>query len=81
MRTTIDAVGRIVVPKALRDELGLRGGESLELTARAGVLEVAVAPTPVELHDAGSGLVAVPESTLPPLTAEAVRATLERTRR
>ena len=34
MRTTIDTAGRIVVPKALRDELGLVGGEELEIIVR-----------------------------------------------
>jgi AbrB family looped-hinge helix DNA binding protein len=27
MRTTIDAAGRVVIPKALRDQVGLRQGE------------------------------------------------------
>ncbi len=31
MRTTIDAAGRVVIPKSLRDELGIRAGE-VELT-------------------------------------------------
>lgn len=31
MQTTIDKFGRIVIPKKLRDELGLEPGESLEL--------------------------------------------------
>lgn len=31
MRTTIDAAGRVVIPKPLRDELGIRPGE-VELT-------------------------------------------------
>jgi AbrB family looped-hinge helix DNA binding protein len=81
MRTTIDAAGRIVVPKPLRDELGFRAGQALELTARDGILEVAVTPTEVRLEKRGAGAVAVPEEVLPPLTADAVRATLERTRR
>jgi len=33
MRTTIDASGRIVIPKHLRDELGLVGGAEIELTS------------------------------------------------
>ena len=81
MRTTIDAAGRIVVPKPLRDELGFRSGDALEVTARDGILEVAATPTQVRLEQRGAGPVAVTDEELPPLTADAVRATLERTRR
>jgi AbrB family looped-hinge helix DNA binding protein len=42
MRTTIDAAGRLVVPKALRDQLGFAPGTELELAAVDGRLEVAV---------------------------------------
>ena len=33
MQTTIDAAGRIVVPKALRQELGLGPGVPIEITS------------------------------------------------
>ncbi|MDQ3319435.1 MAG: AbrB/MazE/SpoVT family DNA-binding domain-containing protein, partial [Actinomycetota bacterium] len=49
MRTTIDRAGRLVVPKPLRDELGLQPGQELELQARDGRLEVEPATTPVTL--------------------------------
>lgn len=32
MQTTIDAAGRIVVPKALRDELGLTPGSTIDIS-------------------------------------------------
>lgn len=81
MQTTIDSTGRIVVPKALRNALGLVGGETLEITACEGRIEIEVEPTAMRLERKGAGLVAVPEQALPPLTAEQVRATLETTRR
>lgn len=81
MRTTIDSAGRIVVPKALREALQLRAGQSLELRLGDGRLEIEVAPTEVRLMKRGKGVVAVPEAPLPPLTADAVRETLERIRR
>ena len=81
MRTTIDPAGRIVVPKALRDELGLSGGQELEIAARDGRLEVEVPPTAVHLERHGDALVAVPDGSLPTLTATQVRETLERMRR
>ncbi len=39
MRTTIDKAGRLVVPKALRDRLGLHSGE-VEITADGASLRV-----------------------------------------
>lgn len=81
MRTTIDAAGRIVVPKALRDELGLSGGQEVDVLARDGRLEVEVAPTDLRLERRGRVLVAIPDHPLPPLTSDVVRATLERVRR
>ncbi len=32
MKTTIDAVGRVVVPKALRDALGLTAGSTVDIS-------------------------------------------------
>lgn len=81
MQTTIDAAGRIVVPKPLRDELGLRPGQVLELEVRDGRLEVEIAPVAMRLERRGRGLVAVPAQPLPALTADQVRETLEITRR
>ena len=60
MKTTIDAAGRIVVPKALRQELGLKPGQLLEMRAGDGKLEVEIAPTSMSLKRRGKGVVAVP---------------------
>ena len=81
MKTTIDAAGRIVVPKALRQELGLKPGQLLEMRAGDGKLEVEIAPTAMALKRRGKGVVAVPTAKLPPLTADEVRDALERVRR
>jgi AbrB family looped-hinge helix DNA binding protein len=81
MRATIDTAGRIVVPKALREALGVSPGQSLELEVRDGRLEIEIAPTPMRLEERETGIVAVPLQPLPPLTAEQVRQTLEQTRR
>jgi AbrB family looped-hinge helix DNA binding protein len=66
MKVAMDSAGRIVVPKALREALDLRPGQLLEIRARDGRLEIEVAPMPLKL---------------PTLTADEVRATLERLRR
>jgi AbrB family looped-hinge helix DNA binding protein len=81
MRTTIDAAGRLVIPKRIRDRLGLRGNEQVEVTERDGRIEIEPAPTDVELVREGSVLVAKPEQPLPPLTDAIVRETLDRVRR
>jgi AbrB family looped-hinge helix DNA binding protein len=81
VKATIDAAGRIVVPKALRQALGLKPGQPLEIRAGDGRLEIEVAATPMTLRKRGKGVVAVPDTELPPLTSEQVRDTLERVRR
>jgi len=81
MKSTIDSAGRIVVPKALRQALDLRPGQPLEIRASDGRLEIEVAATPLELQKRGKGVVAVPPTSLPKLTAEQVRETLEHVRR
>lgn len=82
MKTTIDTAGRLIVPKPLRTELGLRGGETLEISVTDGRLEIEVLPLAVRLEDRGRGLVAVPENVdVPKLTAADVREALEKTRR
>jgi AbrB family looped-hinge helix DNA binding protein len=81
MRTTIDPAGRIVVPKALRDELGLTGGQELEIAVRDGRLELEPPPVPMHLERRGDVVVAVPDIPVVPLTAPMVREALERTRR
>jgi AbrB family looped-hinge helix DNA binding protein len=81
MKTTIDAAGRIVVPKSLRQALGLEPGQVVEIREGNGRLEIDIPPTPMQLRKRGKGVVAVPERDLPGLTADTVRETLERVRR
>jgi AbrB family looped-hinge helix DNA binding protein len=81
MRTAIDSAGRVVIPKLLRDSLGLTAGQPLEIVERDGRLEIEPAPTPMRLVDNGDGVVAVADVEMPILTADMVRETLERTRR
>lgn len=51
MRTTIDKAGRLVIPKALRERLGLVGGIEVDVRESAdglSVVPVANGPTLVE---------------------------------
>lgn len=81
MRTSIDAAGRVVIPKDLRERLGIRRGRSLEIRERDGRIEIEPSPTAMTLVRRSGGVVAVPAEKVPPLSDELVRDTLERTRR
>jgi AbrB family looped-hinge helix DNA binding protein len=81
MKTAIDNAGRVIVPKVLRDELGLAPGRELEISSRDGVLVIEPLPTPVSLVRRGKALVARPSKPLPKLTQGDVRAALEGSRR
>jgi bifunctional DNA-binding transcriptional regulator/antitoxin component of YhaV-PrlF toxin-antitoxin module len=79
VRTTIDAAGRVVVPKSLRDSLA--GGRPIEVRERDGVIDIEPEVTPIRLEERNGRLVAVPDRELPLLTDALVRATLEEVRR
>ena len=81
MRSAIDAAGRVVIPKEMRERLGLRRGRPIEIRERDGRIEIEPATTSMSLVRRSGGSVAVPDEKLPPLTDEIVRDTLERTRR
>jgi AbrB family looped-hinge helix DNA binding protein len=81
MKTTIDQAGRVVVPKALRDELGLSAGTPLDAQVREGRLELEPLATPMRLIRRGKSLVAVSDEPLPLIDAGDVRAVVESLRR
>lgn len=64
MKTTIDRAGRVVIPAAIRDRIGLTAGTEIEITPdETGVRLERVAPRP-RLVRVGRRLVARP--TAPP---------------
>ncbi|MGH2833549.1 MAG: hypothetical protein ACRDK2_12320 [Solirubrobacteraceae bacterium] len=81
MRVAIDGVGRLVIPKALRDELGVHGPTDLELTATDGVLELTVADIPAHVEERGGFPIIVTEEPMAPMSVAEARTTLERVRR
>jgi AbrB family looped-hinge helix DNA binding protein len=77
MTTTIDAAGRLVVPKEIRRQAGIRPNSRLEVRFRDGKIEIEPAPVPVRLERKGRLVVAVAPKGIEALSADIV----ERARR
>jgi AbrB family looped-hinge helix DNA binding protein len=77
----VTGIGRLIVPKPLRDQLRLEGGTQLEVFVRGDQLVVEPVATPMRLVRRGKGLVAVTDEPLPKLTANEVRSVVETVRR
>jgi len=81
MRTTIDRAGRVVVPKALRDSLGLSEGSELEIDLVDGRLLIEPRPVAKRVVRRKGGAVLAAASDIPALTTDMVRAALVEGRR
>jgi bifunctional DNA-binding transcriptional regulator/antitoxin component of YhaV-PrlF toxin-antitoxin module len=81
MRVAIDGVGRLVIPKALRGELGVDGPTDLELTASDGRLELTVADVPARIEERGGFPVIVTDRAMEPMSVAETRTAVERVRR
>lgn len=81
METTIDAAGRVVIPKAMRARLGLADGGRVEVVEIDGAIRLSPANVPMELVEVDGVPVVRAGDEIPPLTDEAVREALERSRR
>ena len=75
MTLTIDVAGRIVIPKSMRDQIGLSAGSELEIHLKDGRLELEPV-SKVRLERRGGHLVAVLREGTPPMPAELVEKTL-----
>ena len=78
MRVTIDQAGRIVVPKPLREELGLSPHTQLEIEVIDGHLEVSAQHEPAAVVDGPHGPIVAATGT--PISDEDVRRVLEAAR-
>lgn len=78
MKTTIDSLGRIVVPKALRDALGLTPGSTVDLSRYGAGLQLLPAGRTARLVEVDGALVADSET---PVTDDDVFGILDSGRR
>jgi AbrB family looped-hinge helix DNA binding protein len=60
MKATIDKAGRIVIPAAIREKVGLRPGTLLEVTVDDFTIRIVAALPPPKLVRRGKRLVAQP---------------------
>lgn len=81
MRTTIDGAGRLVIPKAVRDAMGLAPGREVDIVFTQGRIEIELAPALVHVESVDGLPLLVPDEQLPELTDDQLRDTLESTRR
>lgn len=81
MRTTIDAAGRVVIPKTLREAIGLADGGEIEIHLVDGTLVVTPPTVRKRIETRDGRATIVPEEDLPRLSDAVVRDVLDATRR
>jgi AbrB family looped-hinge helix DNA binding protein len=64
METTIDSVGRIVVPKPLRDALGLAAGSTVDISRYGAGLQLVPSGRTARLVEESGVLVATGDTTI-----------------
>lgn len=81
MKATIDKAGRLVVPKPIRDRMGLHPGDELMVEEFNGKIELSKPAQERALVENENGLLSLaPDPSQSPITQEQVREELERTR-
>ena len=71
----------MVIPKAMREELGISGPSQLEVTAVDGRLELTVPDIAAHIEDRDGFAVIVADQPVEPVTLDATLAAIERSRR
>jgi AbrB family looped-hinge helix DNA binding protein len=77
MQTTIDAGGRIVVPKHFRDLLGLAAGQRVEIEVDGATLRIAAVVEASPVQEVDGVLVAGEHGVVADLDADEERALLD----
>lgn len=73
-QSTIDAAGRLVIPKAIRQAAGLRPGLPLEIRYENGRVAIEPAPTAVRIAMHRGVAVAIPTQPVATVTGDEVEA-------
>jgi AbrB family looped-hinge helix DNA binding protein len=79
MKSTIDAAGRVVIPKGVRQAAGLRPGTKLKIEYRDGRVEIEPVLPPIRFVRKGKLLVATRRG-VPPLTNDDVNRVIQEVR-
>ena len=77
---TIDSAGRLIVPKAIREEAGVLPGVPLRITLHEGRIEIEPAPRKIRIIEKGGLHVAIPQEESTTLTEDTVHKTLHQIR-
>ena len=64
MRATIDSGGRVLLPKALRDSLGLTPGSQVDISAYGSGVQVSPAGRTATVVERNGRLIAISEDTV-----------------
>ena len=81
MRTTIDPAGRVVIPKAMREAVGLGDGGEVEIQLTDGALLLSPPSVRKRIEERDGRATIVAEEELPPLSDRVVRDVLDTVRR
>jgi AbrB family looped-hinge helix DNA binding protein len=81
MKTTIDHSGRLLIPKNIRRESGIKPGMPLDVRWENGKIAITPALRSAKLERKGRLLVALPTKDTSPLTTDTVERTRKRLRR
>jgi AbrB family looped-hinge helix DNA binding protein len=77
----IDKVGRLVIPKEIREEAGIEPGMPLTISCREGRIEIEPKRRPIRIEKKGRLQIAVSVEAGEPLTRAAVKGAQTRARR
>lgn len=75
IETTIDSAGRLVIPKAIRQQAGLRPDVRIIVELRDGLVEIRPRPRDVELVERDGVMVAIAREDGEALTVDGVEGT------